>query len=213
MNKIYPLLVTTFSLAATACGDDGNTSVGPREDAAVSAETEVTEAPTSASPTSTSDESTTQREGPWGCYLEDHHKCDCSIRSEGNCEGVGLWVEGCATCTPDPEDAGRLLTDDGGGPLSDEGSPDAAVDASTRPEEAGLRDAGSGADSSDGLITSEVSTSTGVAPTGAADAGSGSACYDPDSHECDCETSEEECSAADGIWTNECPCGALDAGQ
>jgi len=131
MTKYQLSLLATLCLATAACSDDGgNNTPQPDSDAAVS--TSAGEATTaSPAPTSASDESTTQREGPWGCYLEDHHKCDCSIKSEDDCDGVGLWVEGCATCSATDEDAGDTVDEFPGdsGFFPDASTPDADTSA------------------------------------------------------------------------------------
>jgi hypothetical protein len=253
--KYRSALAATLCFAATACGDDGESIViVPEADAAVS--------PSGAtSSVSSGDESTPPREGPWGCYLEDHHKCDCSIESEADCDGVGLWVEGCATCDETTEDTTKPLVD-GGSPMDTSASDadtdvgfgcydpsqhactcggtedeceednvwttecdcadapdtasDAAMDASPESSEAGPNvDGGSSALESTTSTDTSSATSTSSLPdaSGTADAGQGWACYDDNTHQCDCGISEEQCSAGDGIWTTECPCSLLDAGQ
>lgn len=239
-------LAAILCFAASACGDHGPNAVLEGEDAAVSVPAEATDTTSAPSPSSTNDTSTTKREGPWGCYLEDHHQCDCSIESEEGCDGVGVWVEGCSTCAPAAEDTGATFID--GGHVFDTNVPDASPHAGfgcydpaahectcggtesecaengTWTQECGCAeasDAASAASTDAGEVDASTPDSGATASTTTAepasstvaDAGTGWGCYAPDSHQCDCETDEAGCSARDGIWTTECACSALDAGQ
>lgn len=247
MNKSHLSLIAATALLSIACGDDGETTVALTPEAGVEESTATT---SSADTTSTNDESTTKREGPWGCYLEDHHKCDCSIESEAACDGVGLWVEGCSTCDSTAGDTSRTPSD--GGSPSDASVPDAAtpdfgcydpaahactcgepesaceegniwtsdcecavgsdaaIGTSAEPADASASDSGTNATS---VATSTDGGVSSAASSAEADAGAGWGCYDPMSHGCDCVVSAEQCDADDGIWTIECACVALDAGQ
>lgn len=178
MNRNSIALLFPLYLTGVACGDDGSTSDTVEVDASptneVSEETTTNETSGSAS---SSDDSTTKREGPWGCYLQDHHACDCSIESESECEGVGLWTEGCASCAPSTETPTETTnTADGGIPA----------------ETSEVEDGGTDLDAAASPDQSDASANFG--------------CYNPTQHTCACDTTEATCLADDGIWTAECEC-------
>lgn len=183
MNRYSIALLLPIHLASFACGDDGSgPSAASEVDASPTnedAENTTTGEPSSPTSEPSSDDSPTKREGPWGCYLQDHHVCDCSIESEAKCDGVGLWTEGCASCAPSTE---------------------TPSEASSGPTEAGVtvetstsRDGGAVVDAS--------------APQDQPDASANFGCYDPTHHTCACDTTEAACLADEGIWTDGCECG------
>lgn len=204
MTNYRQSLAAILCFTAAACADDGTNPVVPTEDAAVGAPSGTAADPSMSPASSATDETLPSREGPWGCYLADHHRCDCSIESAADCDGVGLWVEGCSTCTPRVEDAGAPRVEDARAPRVDGG---VVVDASTPPAAVDAAAPDSSTTSSAPSRTSEPASST------VADAASGWGCYAPSRHQCDCASDPEQCSADDGIWTPECGCSALDASQ
>lgn len=177
MNRSSIALLFPLYLAGVACGDDGTSEIDVDASSMNEATEETTGETSSAAASSSSNDSTTKREGPWGCYLQDHHTCDCSIKSEEDCDGVGLWTEGCASCTPSTETPNETSS------AADAGEP---VETSTDLDGGTPTDAATTADQGDAALSA--------------------GCYNPTQHSCACDTTEAACLADDGIWTGECGC-------